>query len=426
MECSYVSYQIDTIHYDTNKITKKIYTMENNNIVYHIYKNSYENNNVNCDINDNALLFKSVITDENGKILSFSPPNSIIFDNFIDVNPTLNENVIVNEIIEGTMINLFYDERIHSWEISTKSAVGGKYWYYRTQYTMNDEQTIGSPKQKTFRDMFMDALGESENVCSLNEHPVIQRLSKDHCYCFILQHPENHIVLTVNKPKLYLVAVHKIEENKVFSVPIKEYEKWDCFRENVFYFPKKCNYSNYEKLICDCGNIQNDYSFVGFMLIDQNKGFRSAMFNPTYESVKELRGNNPNLQYQYFCFKRMNKIKEFLRFFPFYTELFHHFYLQYDEFVTNVHQSYYSYYVKKNSSRISKKYFIHISKIHHNIYLPSLNSSEGKKIITRKVVQEYFDNMTPGEILHYLYYDKRKLDLEKNVILDSNIENHTL
>jgi hypothetical protein len=92
---------------------------------------------------------------------------------------------------------------------------------------------------------------------------------------------------------------------------------------------------------------------------------------------------------------------------------------------------------------IAKKYFIHASKIHHQIFLPSLGyrgaangpsvgssvgSSAGpspsaesnndapgpsapyeKVVITRKVVKKYFDDMTPSENLYYLNYDKRQV-----------------
>jgi hypothetical protein len=106
---------------------------------------------------------------------------------------------------------------------------------------------------------------------------------------------------------------------------------------------------------------------------------------------------------------------------------------QYQDFITSVHQSYFSYYVKKEGIPIAKKYFIHASKIHHQIFLPSLgyrgtatgpgtglvtesnNDAPGpsapyeKVVITRKVVKKYFDDMTPSENLYYLNYDKRQV-----------------
>jgi hypothetical protein len=101
---------------------------------------------------------------------------------------------------------------------------------------------------------------------------------------------------------------------------------------------------------------------------------------------------------------------------------------QYQDFITNVHQSYFSYYVKKEGVPIAKKYFIHASKIHHQIYLPSLSNSKPiydlsgtllspiaeKVVITRKIVKQYFDDMNPSENLYYLHYDKRQVSKNPN------------
>ena len=141
-------------------------------------------------------------------------------------------------------------------------------------------------------------------------------------------------------------------------------------------------------------------------------GERALMENPNYKYMKLLRGNNPNLQYQYLCLRRTHKVKEFLNFFPQYKNLFHKFFEDYNNFVTNVHLSYLTYYVQKQEIQISKKFFPHIYKIHHQLFLPSVQT-ETPLIIRRKVVLEYFDAMEPREILYHLNYDKRML--KKNI-----------
>ena len=64
----------------------------------------------------------------------------------------------MNEIIEGTMVNLFYDSRISKWEIATKGAIGGNYWYYRNSYDGDNKP------QLTFRQMFLESLGYDKNT----------------------------------------------------------------------------------------------------------------------------------------------------------------------------------------------------------------------------------------------------------------------
>jgi len=109
---------------------------------------------------------------------------------------------------------------------------------------------------------------------------------------------------------------------------------------------------------------------MGIMLTNISTGERASMSNPVYEEIKKIRGNNPNLQYHYFCLERIGQKAQFLEYFPMYTKIFNNFGRQYNEFITNVHQSYFSFYVKKEGIPISKKYFIHASIIHHQIFLP--------------------------------------------------------
>jgi hypothetical protein len=61
---------------------------------------------------------------------------------------------------------------------------------------------------------------------------------------------------------------------------------------------------------------------------------------------------------------------------------------------------------------IEPKYFTHIYKIHHEIYLPSISNkkiNEKVQKIYRKTVLKYFDNMDPRELLFILSSDKRDL-----------------
>ena len=60
----------------------------------------------------------------------------------------------------------------------------------------------------------------------------------------------------------------------------------------------------------------------------------------------------------------------------------------------------------KNKTPIDKKFFIHIAKIHHEVYLPSMAQNE-KKVITYNVVREYFEKMEPRELLYHVNYDAR-------------------
>lgn len=421
---AYTSYNIDTLDFDKDKVKSKIYKW-NDTVSYTILNND---SSTMSFAEETLKNYRSVILDENNHILCFAPPNSIPSDNFVqkylyDNTSGLVEDVVpdfiyMNEIIEGTMINLFYDSRISSWQIATRGAIGGNYWFFRNNYS-DDESTTQT--QKTFKQMFMEAF--CTDATELNDIPFLESLPKNYSYSFVLQHPDNHIVLNIERPTLYLVAVYAVYKNDtvVSNIPQDIYESWDIFANvrGIIEFPPRFTESSLSELVAKYCSVQSSYNRVGVMATNLMNGERCAISNPAYEELKKLRGNNPNLQYQYFALEQSGQTQLFLQHFPMYKKLFFQFSKQYQDFITNVHQSYFSYYVKKEGIPIAKKFFIHASSIHHNVFLPSITSGE-KKIITRNIVKDYFDAMTPSEKLYYLNYDKRQLAKEKRKLKDAS------
>lgn len=401
-EFQYVSYSLSLEDYNERKIKTKFYTKDG--IEYCIL--NYDTTVLCFDDNETANYRSVILSSPEKKILCFSPPKSMDIDTFVEKYPEMNDSVIANEIIEGTMINLFFDERIQKWEIATKGAIGANYFYYRNDYN----EGSGVPP-KTFYRMFLDAL-KLEETEELNDSVILQNLPKCYSYSFVLQHPENHIVLNIDNPKLYLVALYDITDSTSIKwIPPCYYEGWDIFSNisGIIDFPKTFHESNYDDIEVKHCSIHTQCDNVGIMFTNIETGERFSMKNPTYEKMKTLRGNNPNLQYQYLCLLRAKQIKDFLNFFPQYKRLFRKFYNDYSGFITNIHSSYLTYYVQKQEVQISKKFFPHIYRIHHDLYLPSLQT-DTKLIIRRKVVQEFFEKMEPRELLYHLNYDNRELN----------------
>ena len=225
-----------------------------------------------------------------------------------------------------------------------------------------------------------------------------------------MQHPKNHIVIPITRPKAYLIAVYQIYEN---TATIQyDYQSWSCFDCGI-YFPKKYEIENYDEIQEIC-NIQSNCNFVG-LTIHGFDGERCKIANPVYKEYKKIRGADPNLQFQYHALRRADKIGEFLTYFPMYQSIFDTFQKQYSDFITNIHKSYLSYYVYKHAT-ISPKYFHHIYRLHYFVYMPSLarpmhsvsryTTTRNPTIITHAVVKEYVDKLEPKYILYYLNYDQ--------------------
>ena len=366
---------------------------------------------------------RSVITC-NDSIVAVAPPKSIPFETFKNENNKVSydftKHLYANEVIEGTMINLFYNKSNDSWEIATKSAVGGNYWYYRTQY----DGSLEFDKQMTFRDMFMEALEENDQ--ELSNTIFVSKLSIDLTYTFVMQHPANHIVLDVKKPSIYLVAGFKINGDVVTNFTPEDAIKYtlDDYskRENVppggddnFYMSSVLNIIKMPRVVDITGksvdeivNISQDYD-AGIMIHSEINRKRVKVENVTYERLKDVRGNNPNLHYHYLSLFAAGKVDEFLSEFPVYKRLFYQFYRQSYEFIKEIHDAYVSYYVKKmgKSVRINKSIFTHIYTLHNTYYIPTIDSVM-PTIVTRDVVSNYYNDMTPKEKLYHVSYKTRE------------------
>lgn len=115
------------------------------------YLIKYDKSKLTNDNIDSLGLFRSVITDGK-RIVSMSPVKS---HNFQDMKPSTKSNPLDTKIvwheeyIEGTMINVFWDEILDDWEIATKSNIGGKYKYFKHA-------------KHTFRYMYLDAMNQME------------------------------------------------------------------------------------------------------------------------------------------------------------------------------------------------------------------------------------------------------------------------
>jgi hypothetical protein len=372
-----------------------------NNAIYKVVR--YDKNFLNVDLIPTYGLCRSVILNCNNDVVGFAPPKSIPCDEFIKKYSEDTRGITAEEFIEGTMINVFWDNSIGltgGWEISTRNTVGATSSFYKGH------------KAKTFRDMFLEAAKE----CGL----VLDNLEKDKCYSFVLQHPENRIVVPFKDPQLYLVAVYSIhkeeeeeqEENPSSSVYIDVFDSQD-FRDVFFalnttvMFPKVYKFEKYTDLIDQFASMNTAYYVVGVVLHNKETGERAKIRNPVYEQVRNLRGNQPKLQYQYLTLRKEGKVGEFLKFYPENKKELSGFRDQVHLFTNTLFANYISCYVKKEKPLIefSEQYRTHMYNIHQK-YLNELR--EQKLFVSNAVVQKYVNELHPSLLMYCLNYQMRK------------------
>ena len=352
-------------------------------------------------------LLRSVILNKENKVVSFAPPKSIKSDTFIKNYLFKSENIVAEEFIEGTMINIFWDSciGIHgSWEIATRNKVGANTCFYKKSPT------------KTFQQMFLD--------CCISNNLTINELNKNYCYSFVMQHPENRIVVPFSKPQLYLVEVYEIIHSNggdvnVYVQNIENIKNSNVFINTSVKYPniyKNCN--DYSELIDTYASMNTNYEVLGVVIKNKSTGERCKIRNPVYEQVRQLRGNQPKLQFQYLYLRNSGKVKDFLKYYPENKK-------EFSEYRDNVHlftnilfKNYISCYIKKEKPLLEFpiQYRSHMFLI-HQIYMNDLR--EQKLFITNNVVIEYVNKMHPAKLMYSLNYTMHKRSVD---FIKSNVE----
>jgi hypothetical protein len=344
-------------------------------------------------------LCRSIIVNSQNRVVSFAPPKSIPSDIFIK-SYEISPEIVAEEFVEGTMINVFWDPAIGlngGWEIATRNTPGATSSFFKD-----------ASSSKTFRQMFLEA-AEQNNL-------VFNMLNPAYCYSFVLQHPENRIVVPFKKPQLYLVAIYHIEykDNNIY---VNSGEPRSLLKEifevtNVtIQFPEIYTFTSYAELIEKYASMNTSYNIVGVVLHNRVTGERAKIRNPVYEQVRNLRGNQPKLQYQYLSLRKEGKVSEFLKFYPENKKHFSGFRDQVHLFTNTLFNNYKACYIKKEKplKEFSDQYRTHMFHI-HQIFLSDLRAEN--KFITSTIVQKYVNELHPSLLMYCLNYEMRKRNVD--------------
>jgi hypothetical protein len=338
-------------------------------------------------------IFRSVIVNKENHVVCFSPPKSIVAETFITANPVIdNQKIIVEEFVEGTMINVFFDPAIGltgTWQIATKNVVGAETTFYKGG--------------KTFAAMFLEAAQYSNLF--------IELLDRRFCYSFVLQHPENRIVVPFQNPALYLIQVYEMVQKDelgsihVLSLDMSMLSQLDCWKTTRVLFPKRYeDYTDYNTVINAFASMNTPYTVLGIVIKNMETGERCKIRNPNYEQVRLLRGNQPKLQYLYLSLRKEGKIKEYLQYYPEHKNDFSGFRDHLHLYTTTLHQNYIDCFVKKEKHLLEypEEYKKHMSAL-HRIWLNELR--ETKEVITKQRVIEYMNSLHPSQVMYALNYN---------------------
>jgi len=321
--------------------------------------------------------FRSVITDGN-KIYAMSPQKSYKFEDFKILNQK--NDCILQEFVEGTMINCFYYD--NKWVISTRSVIGADCRFNK--------------EGKTFLEMFNDGLDEIGFNLNL--------LDPTYSYSFVLQHPENRIVVPFEKPNISLVEIYY--KNGLDMIPQNIYLDQFKILEKYFKFPAILpnNFKTWDEIKLAFKNC--DYKTLGCVIKNKKTNERSKIRNQNYEFVRQLRGNSPKIQFVYYNLRKNHKIGEFLRYFPEYKDKFAELQEQVHNWTNDLYTNYRNCFIKKEKKlkEYDFPFRIHMYNL-HQFYVSNLR--QYGCYIDRKIVINHVNNLDAAALMYLMNFKKK-------------------
>jgi len=295
------------------------------------------------DINNNKIVCLSPVKSENEILTDFS-------------------DSIVENLIDGTMINLFFYKE--NWIISTRSDIGGKNRWNN-----------------------MSILNMFKQCCDYDK--LCNSLNKKCCYSFVMNHTNIRNISHVNENKITLIEQRDLE-NLTLNY---NFENINC---NIV---EKIQCNNIEKTVNDLLEKNKDNVDFKGLTIKKN-GKRYNFINQIYLKIKNtIAINNDNLLYKYNECLQQNKLKEYVELFPENKKKFTKYDDIYNLMCQDLLSTYHNLFIHKIIEKKDVKYQLNplIYDI-HKIYLTT------KKYIDKQTVEEYVKTLDVKRLVFTMKY----------------------
>ena len=343
--------------------------------------------------------FRSLVLDKHDNIVAYSPAKSTkVNQESLSCISDDEKRIQIEELVEGTMINLFFDTFKKEWEIATRSNIGGKIKY------------VQEPDKKSFREMFLDA-------CNFTELD-FDTLPENHSFSFVLYHPDNIIINQNQKnPGLSCVEAYEITNMETeSSIRILTNDEMvtilgssGCKYSETYLKPTESTLFKdwvqqdlYTWIIHQKFNHDTMSCMQGVVIKDVTTNKRWKIRCPEYEYLKRLRGNQIKPKYQYLTVRKSKKITEYLNYFPVDADNYLEYKNEVASYIHSLWKSYVGCYVKKQKpvKDWPNEYRIHMFSL-HKIFL------KDRQTMTLTRVFDYFNSLHESQQMFVLNYKDR-------------------
>ena len=338
----------------------------------------YKRIQYNKDILSNELiqvyrLCHSLLFNEKNQLVCLSPPKTMLAETFIQQYPQLPDDVSIEEWIEGTTVQLFFDE---DWEVVTQECVG----------------------DTEIRARLIDAMTQTA-----------MHFDKQKCYSFVLHRDTSTLLHT-----FFLIAVYEIQHKEDGDIWIMEHStKGLGFLTTHIHTHAHYIYTSYSQIIHAFGSMNTPYYIKGIVLKKSSTGECCKISNPHFDILLHSNETTRHWQRIYVSLRHIGMVKQYLEEHTSKKNMFSGFRDQIHLYTHMLYQNYIDCFIKKRKQvdEYPEEYQYHMHQLQKKYREKFLPEKGG--YINRSIVIQYINQLPPSCLLFWLNYTVRRRNITR-------------
>lgn len=329
----------------------------------------------------------AVIDTESHRLVAIPPPKAMPYQQ----ETSADEVVEYQSLIDGTMVNVWYDTKEAQWTISTRGEIGGK-----------NRWSKGS-----FKSMFEECLSPD----------VYDTLDPQCSYSFVMRHRDHRNVSPIYQNEAYLVEMYRILPYKVYSSTLERTESEEhvlLTGDPIDKDPRitRVPHTKFPDIL----KIDSTGDKGSFMRYHDNpktpplpyhcKGYtvkignqRYKRLNPLFERVQAMRGETNNPCLNYLILRRKGYLKEYLMYFPEHIHVFNEYRDTLHKLSNDLYTHYKNTHIYKNADKRDVPY--HLKPLVYEIHGHYLRD---RTPIRWNDVKDYIHALEPKRLMFAINY----------------------
>jgi hypothetical protein len=180
-------------------------------------------------------------------------------------------DVVIEEMFDGTMMNVYYDNTINAWKVSTKFSLTPETAHFRCK--------------KSFVELFNEIVPFDQ---------LATKLDKDYNYVFLMCHKEHRNVTIFNENAVYHLETINVKtgEKLMVDIGVPRCNILQLYN-TVCKLPKQIE--NIDELKEYINNL--DWNIPGVMLYSKDRKWRTKLPNPNFDRVESLLAGQSDMRY---------------------------------------------------------------------------------------------------------------------------------